>query len=478
MSVKDKAVAIDRFVRTIKASGVYDDIQAACIMAGWTNLAGALYPLKGAAPTNNGFLAADLDAGIGLKGDGSSKYLNSNRDASDDPQNDHHASIYCSSVGGGALYGAGAGQVGSTNGGVNVATGNPNARSRNNAVVVGTQVGYSGTYVASRSSSTSVDLRWKNETQSFSQSSQATVAKDMWVFARNEATLEAYSDATISWYSIGSATDLAALDSAVSTLMADLRAIDEAGFDRDALAYIRNVEAADGSYLETGVKQAINAFVAGCKKDGIWDAIKASCIMCGARTISGALVPLVGPSPTAYPQPVNFVSADYDRSSGLKGDGATKYLDSNRAGNADGQDDHHLAVYMSSADTGSSVVGVGAAGVAGSTNFGNGSANVFARSRCAAAYTQSPTGFTGFMGISREEPSGYDYRYDSSTTPVTQASDGLLTDTTFIFARNESGTPNGLSSSRLTFYSIGSSLDLAALDNRVSTLVAAIGAAI
>ena len=475
MSVKDKAAAIDRFVRTIKASGVYDDIQAACIMAGWTNLAGALYPLKGAAPTNNGFLDSDLDAGIGITGR-STNFIDSNFNTNLlTSQADHHMSMWLSSkntVSGTTYpvinYGAGTSYLrdNETNQGI---------RCNSVEVLAVNDRPVGGKLYACKSESGTQHARVNGSDYSGPSTAQAGSGVDYTIFGAGPALNPTFA---CPWYSFGTATDLAALDSAVSTLMADLRAIDENGFDRDALAYIRNVEAADGAYLETSVKQAINAFVVGCKKDGIWDAIKASCIMCGARTISGALVPLVGPSPTAYPQPVNFVSADYDRSSGLKGDGATKYLDSNRAGNADGQDDHHLAVYMSSADTGSSVVGVGAAGVAGSTNFGNGSANVFARSRCAAAYTQSPTGFTGFMGISREEPSGYDYRYDSSTTPVTQASDGLLTDTIFIFARNESGTPNGLSSSRLTFYSIGSSLDLAALDNRVSTLVAAIGAAI
>ena len=469
MSVKDKAAAIDRFVRTIKESGVYDDIQAACIMAGWTNLAGALTPLKGAAPTNNGFGDSDLDAGIGLVGDGVGKYLDSNRDATDDPQNDHHASIYCSSVGGGALYGAGAGQVGSTNGGVNVTTGNPNARSRNNAVVIGTQVGYSGTYVVSRSSSSQVSLRWNDETQLLSQASQTPVAKDMWVFARNEATLEAYSNATLSWYSIGSATDLAALDSAVSTLMADLRSIDEAGFDRDALAYIRNVEAADGAYLETGVKSAINAFVVGCKRDGIWNAIKASCILCGARTIEGALVPLAGDAPTSY----NFASGDYDRTK-LTGDGATKYLSSNRSGQDDGRDDAHLAIYVS------------AIGSAYGAYAGNGAANcttltVAARhvrnTSNSQTYTQVSNGdVIGLNGVSRfgdEQTARADQRSVSSTIPSTAHPAGSI----LLFRRNIGSSPMFTTGS-LSFYSIGSSVDLALLDSRVSTLVTAIAAAI
>lgn len=47
-------------------------------------------------------------------------------------------------------------------------------------------------------------------------------------------------------------------------------------YDVDAQAYITAVDAADGQALETGVRDAINAFVVGCKADGIWAAIKAS----------------------------------------------------------------------------------------------------------------------------------------------------------------------------------------------------------
>jgi len=61
--------------------------------------------------------------------------------------------------------------------------------------------------------------------------------------------------------------------------------------DADATAYLAAVQAADGQLLEPAVRIAINNFVVGCKADGIWTAIKASCILAGARTLAGALVP-------------------------------------------------------------------------------------------------------------------------------------------------------------------------------------------
>ena len=115
-------------------------------------------------------------------------------------------------------------------------------------------------------------------------------------------------------------------------------------YDTDAGNYIQAVEVADGQALEPATRQAINNFVIGCKQDGIWNAIKASCILSGARTLNGALQPLVGTAPTNVGG--LFVSGDYTRKTGLVGDGSTKYLDSNRNNNADPQNSKHLAVYI------------------------------------------------------------------------------------------------------------------------------------
>ena len=481
MSVKDKAVAIDRFVRTIKESGVYDDINAACIMAGWTNLVGALTPLKGDAPTNNGFLAADLDAGIGLKGDGSSKYINSNRANNADGQNDHHMACYAAApntLAAGPLMGSGR----------NAFTGtdqitNATSLSSTDLIVfsrLGTALAYDavagginavGFQGISRSESAGYKARVNGADTNITRASASPVSDNTFVFDRNpQGAAASPTDATMSWYSIGAATDLAALDSAVSTLMEDLRSIDEQGFDRDALAYVRRVEEADGgSFLETGVKQAINAFVVGCKKDGIWDAIKASCILCGARTIEGALVPLAGDAPTAY----NFASGDYDRTK-LTGDGATKYLSSNRSGQDDGRDDAHLAIYVS------------AIGSAYGAYAGNGAANcttltVAARhvrnTSNSQTYTQVSNGdVIGLNGVSRfgdEQTARADQRSVSSTIPSTAHPAGSI----LLFRRNIGSSPMFTTGS-LSFYSIGSSVDLALLDSRVSTLVTAIAAAI
>jgi hypothetical protein len=113
--------------------------------------------------------------------------------------------------------------------------------------------------------------------------------------------------------------------------------------DRDAARYIAAVEAADGQALEAGVVSAYRELIAGLKTDGNWNALRGAGIMAGARTLTGALVPLVGLAPVNN----NFVGGDYVRKTGIRGAGATKWLDIRRANNADLQNSKHIASYVS-----------------------------------------------------------------------------------------------------------------------------------
>jgi hypothetical protein len=252
--------------------------------------------------------------------------------------------------------------------------------------------------------------------------------------------------------------------------------------DPDAARYILAVEAADAAVLETGVKTAINAFVVGCKRDGIWGAIKTSCILAGARTLSGALVPLVGGAPTNN----NFVSGDYDRKTGLKGNGTTKYLNTERLISADPQNNNHLSYYVTTASS-TGVYG----GVRSNDPSGVGDSLIEAviptsypfRNRVsgfsvAGRGTRSLVGIVGFIATSRSSSADFITR-DSGvqqTLAVTSAAVSALN--VFVFTGNNVGVPSGYSNSRLAFYSIGESIDLAKLDARVTALVNAYGAAI
>ena len=248
--------------------------------------------------------------------------------------------------------------------------------------------------------------------------------------------------------------------------------------DADANAYMSAVEAADGQPLELATRLAITDFVVGCKADGIWTAIKASCILAGARTLAGALVPLVGTAPTNVGG--LFVSGDYNRETGLVGDGSTKSLNSNRNNNADPQNSQHLSVFISTQSTGAINGNFIAAGdflIAGSSSLQTAASNtnMFARSRnsLGASYTAK---VTGFFGKSRSTSASFDYRFSSTTGTTSSTSETPVNDNIFVFKGN-AATPSP-TNARLAFYSIGESLNLALLDTRVTTLINALSAAI
>jgi hypothetical protein len=245
--------------------------------------------------------------------------------------------------------------------------------------------------------------------------------------------------------------------------------------DANAAAYISAVEAADGATLEDPVKIAIENFIVGCKSDGIWNSLKASCILAGARTLNGALVPLVGTAPTNF----NFVSADYNRETGLKGNGSTKYLNSNRANNADPQDNFHMAVNKHS----TSIVGTDGYLFGASVASGGSTSHIIANTgfivRAASWQAVNVGNYpVGFIGASRSGPTTTQMRYLKSTGTSAAASSAPSSTNLFVFARSYNGALNGPTNSRLNFYSIGESLNLALLDTRVSDLMTALAAAI
>ena len=247
-------------------------------------------------------------------------------------------------------------------------------------------------------------------------------------------------------------------------------------YDPDAQAYFARVEGASGDNqrLELAVKAVINTFVVGCKSDGIWTAIKASCILAGARTLNGALQPLVGTAPTNVSG--LFVSGDYNRKTGLIGNGTTKYLDSNRNNNTDPQDNNHNAVYVSTAATGTSVY-MGADNSttsAGTNNFGR-SGGIFFRSRATTSVEIGSVTATGLIGTSRAESASFTTRVSGSTATQTITSQTPFNGNLKVFATG-TGTLHG--NCRLAFYSIGESLTLATLDTRVTALINALATAI
>jgi hypothetical protein len=244
------------------------------------------------------------------------------------------------------------------------------------------------------------------------------------------------------------------------------------GEDPDAKAYLDAVETADTQALEAAVRKAVDDFVKGLKADGIWSAIKASCILAGARTLTGALTPLVGSAPTNVGG--NFVSGDYNRETGLKPDTSSKYLNSNRANNAESQNNQHLAIWITEKGIGT-VRFLGSGSNNGDSTLGeNNIYQVRSRNSVNLSVTSSTPAAPYFFGKSRSSSSSFDWRGAGSSGNTAQTSQTPTSSTIEVFRAAAFPATNW----RLSFYSIGESLALSNLDTRVGTLMTDLDAAI
>jgi len=248
------------------------------------------------------------------------------------------------------------------------------------------------------------------------------------------------------------------------------------GFDPDALNYINRVETADDQRLEPRVRTAINQFVLGCKQDGIWTSLVTSCIMAGARTVAGAITPLVGNAPTNN----NFVAGDYSRTLGLIGNGSNKYLTTGYSNNDTTnfpQNDSHISCYITTSQTGGTGVFVGTQSTLGNIlNMTYGTATQISfrnRSGSGRLFSLAPI---GFQASTRNNSANFSSRATFSGGNVSDVTTTALSGTPAnhaygVFCGFSGATPNGFSTARMSFYSIGKSLTIASLDSRVTALM-------
>jgi hypothetical protein len=235
-------------------------------------------------------------------------------------------------------------------------------------------------------------------------------------------------------------------------------------FDPDAADYFARIVSA-GSSISVANKAAVDAFVRGCKTDGIWSAIKASCLLAGPDDLTGALVPLVGTAPSNAGSAA-FVSGDYNRTGGLTTNSTSKHLNSNYSNAAGLQNNVHVAAYQTTPLN---------QGIVGTTRAVTGSVTLFSSgvNRCQSTntYSSGRTPTAGFYGQARDNSSNVNCRSNGTTTNHSSASQSPSIENFFVF---RFVTDTASSSGTLSFYSIGESLDLALLDARLATYMSSL----
>jgi hypothetical protein len=242
--------------------------------------------------------------------------------------------------------------------------------------------------------------------------------------------------------------------------------IDYTPTDPDAKAYVSAVQVADNQPLESSVKRAINDLVVDLKAGDFWDKLGVAYLFAGARTYNGALVPLRGPAPTN----TGFGQDDYHRLWGLKSDG-TKWLDSNRANDIDGQNDSHNTIWLHLANPMHLTASYYGSGTdEGSNQLAyNNNTNLLFRNR---STTSAGAGFgsyiiDGIWGASRSASGSYSRRAGAALSGAGQTSQTPNSRNVYVFGRNSSDgiATETISLGRIRWYSAGTSMSLSGIEN-------------
>ena len=455
----------------VTLGGAYwDDMGSAASFVG-VGIQGVTVPLKSTmtALTNNNFVAGDLNQLTGLKGDASTKYLDTGSKFNDFPQNDFSMSCNITeflqeTTNGPYLmyqsFGNGVSQIATQND----AGANPNdliirCQERTGAFL--TDVGnLEDFYGINRTVSTGYSVQYGASSTTVTATSQAPANQIISILG---ASTQLKSNARMATYHIGPALNLATLRGLQATLLSEIRT---AHTFVAAASYFSRLAAA-GDTTHVAYKQPLTNYITSLVELGgaYWENMKSAASFVGVG-IQGITVPLR--DGMTVPTQNNFVAGDLNTLTGLLCNGSTKRISTNTDQSNYAQNDTSVSTYRTETVSGTNPFYFG-------TNLSNGFG---ARgSFITACYgTQAVTGSAsttvGLLGLSRSASTGYDYRSNGTTGTRTTASVTPASGNLDIFAIN--GTTSG--SFRLATYHAGTALNLATLEGLQDTLISEIAA--
>ncbi len=245
-------------------------------------------------------------------------------------------------------------------------------------------------------------------------------------------------------------------------------------YDFDAIKWISAVETADGQLLEPGVRAAMNRLVMDMKAASVWVPLSKMTVRMGARTLAGALIDIKTPS-TSWTNN-NFVSGDYNRTTGLIGNGTTKYLDPGITNDSLAQNDRSIFEYLQATASSNTKHYAGAGLVSGATgDFSmRYDTSTTLRVRCLGNVTTDPNAnAVGLIGMSRSGASTWTSRGGQADQANTQTSAAPNSKSIFFYAVDNSGATNH-SDHRGRAGGVGANLSLSDLETCIATYVTSI----
>mgnify|MGYP006138555865 CR=1 FL=1 len=207
----------------VTLGGAYWDTMLSSTSFVGVGIQGVTVPLRDGmtVPTNNNFVAGDLNQLTGLKGNGSTKYLGTGLNATDLSQNDASISVYITTGDTASAYLAGAFSGGDV---IAMRDLGSNCQVDMFSAAAGSFGGKptSGILGVSRVDSANQHRRANQADYNEARSSVAAVSSALTVFASSGA---AHTDARLATYHVGPALTLSTLEALQATLISEIAAI-------------------------------------------------------------------------------------------------------------------------------------------------------------------------------------------------------------------------------------------------------------
>lgn len=229
-------------------------------------------------------------------------------------------------------------------------------------------------------------------------------------------------------------------------------------YQPETVLYLAAVNSTAGT-ISTRSLQHVDKFVRDCKEAGVWGKLIEVGVFAGDQLAAAQTKVKYATLP--YYTSVNFVSGDYSEATGLLGDGATKYLNTNFDGSTIPAT-CHVSAYLREDPVSTIQYWMG-------TNDGGGTQFLFLG-------TQAPDSVTRLGGTTQatlagattrgfyygERAANNDLKLYKNNAPIASSATvttlSLPAQNVYAFARNAGGTPTSYTATRLSFLSVGQNL--------------------
>lgn len=475
-----QANLINNFYNTIDDGGVLAKVEQAGILMGWSSLEAALTPLfpNTSTPVNTNFVSGDYSSIGGLTGNGTDKTIATGYNCDGLANDSAHLGIYTTTDGGENAYEAAANQSSlqrltlqispfgtqSFFDCFNTSTGRVQLTHNDiTGFMLGNRISGVGT-IYDDGVALGIDASGGG----------ASPNQELFIFSFNGTG--GFSSRTMQFWTVGDGlTDVEAgvYNDAVNTLIFGLAFGENyPGFEAETQSYLQRGFKVGGT-LSSANATAVNVAISSLKSQSLWSKIYDALILAGWSKKEAALLGIKGNFDVVNN---NFVDGDYGATTGLDGDGSTKYLNSGVtcAAAASADTNNHLCVhYVGSPAGGDAAIG-GQSGVDDNWVIGTDSVT----RNLSNTDVLSPTITTdNFVVLTRGDDTEAIYYADNQTLTQTAPTDGQLADcgNLYIFDRDAGSRPlNGA----LAWASSGDDLsaaDVIAYKSTVKTLLTSLG---